>query len=114
MTDLTQYIRAELFVLVPVLYLLGAIFKKSPVKDWLIPYLLCAAGVLLSAAYFAGEGTAFLELVFSSVTQGVLCASCSVFANNLIKQFCARGKDGEEADETKTVLPDQQHSSDIL
>ena len=96
--EILELIHGELFVLVPVLYALGAALKKSPVKDWLIPYLLCLAGSLLSFAYLAGKGAegveGWLMLCFSAVTQGVLCAACSVYANNLFKQ-AKKGK-GED------------------
>ncbi|MBQ3003966.1 MAG: phage holin family protein [Clostridia bacterium] len=94
MTDLTSYIRSELFVLVPVLYALGQAFKKSPLSDWLIPYLLSAVGIALCALYLCTFMCDVRALWFASVTQGVLCAACSVYADNLIKQF-ARRKDGE-------------------
>ncbi len=94
MTDLSVYISSELFVLVPVLYALGMALKKSPLADWLIPYLLCGVGIALCALYHAVTMTDVRALWFASVTQGVLCAACSVYANNLIKQF-ARRKDGK-------------------
>ena len=99
MTDLTSLIHPELFVLVPVLYALGMALKKSPLSDWLIPYLLSAFGVGLSALYLATWQTDARALWFSAVTQGVLCAACSVYANNLIKQFLHR-KDVETERET--------------
>ena len=96
--DLTEYLRGELLVLVPVLYALGAALKRSPIKDWLIPYLLSGAGVLLAFVYLAGQGAedaaGWLTLIFSAVTQGVLCAACSVYAKNLQKQ----AKKGKEKD----------------
>ena len=101
MTDLADYIRTELFVLVPVLYAIGMALKKSPLADWLIPYLLCAFGVAMCALYLAPRETDLSSLWFTSLTQGVLCASCSVYANNLIKQFLHR-KD-EKMDETQTT-----------
>ena len=99
LTELTDYIRSELFVLVPVLYAVGAALKKSPLADWLIPYVLGLLGVALCALYLSQCETDALSLWFASLTQGVLCASCSVYANNLIKQFAHR-KD-EKTDETQ-------------
>ena len=99
--DLTEYIRTELFVLVPVLYALGMLLKKSPLQNWLIPFVLCGTGVVLSFAFFAGSGEAIGKTLFASVTQGVLCASCSVFTNNLIKQFKQRKSESDETDETE-------------
>ena len=93
--ELMELIHGELFVLVPVLYALGMALKKSPLKDWLIPYLLCGVGCVLSFAYLVGEGGVdLLTLLFSAVTQGVLCTACSVYANNLFKQ----AKKGKEDD----------------
>ena len=99
--DITESIRAELFVLVPVLYALGLLLKRSPLKDWLIPFVLCGAGVALSFAFFAGSGESLGKTAFASVTQGVLCASCSVFCKNLIKQVQERKRESSET-ETKT------------
>ena len=100
MAEIGEMIDAKLFVLVPVLYLLGMAFKKSPVSDWLIPFLLAAIGTLLSFDYFAGQGLPdgaeeALRLGFSSATQGVLCAACSVYAKNLWKQFRERREERE-------------------
>ena len=94
--DLTEYIRTELFVLVPVLYALGMALKKSPLADWLIPFVLCGTGIVLSFAFFAGSGETIGKTLFASVTQGVLCASCSVFTHNVIKQFKQRKRESNE------------------
>ena len=99
--DLTEYIRTELFVLVPVLYALGMLLKRSPLADWLIPFVLCGTGIVLSFAFFAGSGETIGKTLFASVTQGVLCASCSVFANNIIKQFKQRKSESDETDKTE-------------
>ena len=101
--DLTEYIRTELFVLVPVLYALGMLLKKSPLADWLIPFVLCGTGVVLSFAFFAGSGEPMGKTLFASVTQGVLCASCSVFANNVIKQFKKRKSESNETQDDQAA-----------
>lgn len=105
LTELSTYLRSELFVLVPVLYALGVALKKSPISDWLIPFLLCACGIALSALYLATTETDVKTLWFSAVTQGVLCAACTVYANNLFKQFLHR-KDVDKTDETQTFCDD--------
>ncbi len=91
--DLTAYLRSELFVLVPVLYVVGMLLKRSPMRDWLIPFVLCGAGVGVCFVYFWGEGAGLLQALYASMTQGVLCAACSVCANNLVKQFSKRNDD---------------------
>ena len=88
--ELMEFLRPELAVLVPVLYVLGGVLKKSPLQDWLIPFVLCVAGCVLSFLYLVSLGVDspadWLSLTFSAITQGVICAACSVYAKNLIKQ----------------------------
>ena len=88
---LKEFIRPELLVLIPVLYLYGVALKKSKVTDKHIPWLLGVASVILSFLYIAAtsDTTGWQETlmaVFSGVTQGVLCAGASVYVNQLVKQ----------------------------
>lgn len=86
MEALQSYIKPELLILIPVLYLLGAALKKSEFRDKLIPWILGGAGVLLACLYIvANEGFTAIG-VFTAITQGVLCAGASVFVNQLSKQ----------------------------
>lgn len=90
-----EYIKPELLILIPVLYLIGTAFKSSSVKDNLIPWLLGAISIALCAIWtFAnvqiGSGAEIATAVFTSITQGVLIAGASVYVNQLVKQT---GKD---------------------
>lgn len=92
MEQLTQFVKPELLILVPVLYLLGEGLKKSTVKDKYIPLLVGAAGVLLSLIYVLstediGGVLPLLGGVFTAVTQGILAAGGSVYCNQIIKQL---------------------------
>ena len=85
-----ELIRPELLVLIPVLYFLGMGFKKSAIfaERW-IPAVLGAAGVLLSLVYLAATlpvstAAEIAMLAFAGITQGILCAGCSVFVDKLI------------------------------
>ena len=90
--DFTEYLKPELLILVPVLYLMGMGLKKAAwFKDSLIPVLLGACGVVLAAVWvFAtadvSGGKAIATAAFTAVTQGVLCAGASVYANRIVKQ----------------------------
>ena len=92
MDYIMDFVRPELLVLVPVLYLLGCALKKSKtVSDKYIPLLLGACGVLLAVVYvLAGaQLTSWqdgLMVCFTAVTQGALCAGASVYVDQLIKQ----------------------------
>lgn len=89
--DLTNYLKPELYILIPVLWLVGKAIKKSSIADKYIPLILGALGIVLSTAYLLPiyvpstlEG--IFELLFSGVTQGILYAAGSVYAQNIIVQ----------------------------
>lgn len=89
--DFLQYIKPELLVLIPVLYLIGVGIKRSAIKDTLIPLLLGAIGVILSGLYvFATSEIQGVQevatAIFTAVTQGVLVAGASVYTDQIIKQ----------------------------
>ena len=69
----------ELVFIVPALWCIGYWLKSTPnVKDWIIPYFLCALSI-------AG---AILTVGFSveAVANGVIAVGLAVFGNQLIKQ----------------------------
>lgn len=82
--DFTQYINAELLVLIPVLYAIGFGLKKIPkIKDEFIPLILGGVGIALSVLYihtFTAAG------IFTAIVQGILCAAAAVYANQIYKQ----------------------------
>ena len=92
---LNEYIKPELLVLIPVLYLVGVAIKKSNIADKFIPWILGGVSVALSALWiFASCNVAtpadIALAIFTAVTQGVLIAGASVYVNQLVKQT---GKD---------------------
>ena len=90
-----EFIKPELVVLIPVLYLFGSGLKKSDIADKHIPWILGAASVILCSIFIAatsviGGWQDALMSVFLGLTQGILCAGASVYVNQLVKQS---GKD---------------------
>jgi len=88
---LKEFIKPELLILIPVLYIVGVALKKSQIKDVWIPWILGAISVALSLVYIGAttslaDWQMILLAIFSGVTQGVLCAGSSVYVNQLIKQ----------------------------
>ena len=86
-----DYIKTELLILIPVLYFIGIGLKKSKLPDKYIPTVLGIFAVMLSAicviatADISGiQETA--SAIFTAVTQGVLVAGASVYANQLYVQ----------------------------
>lgn len=92
MEAIKELIRPELLVLIPVLYFIGVALKKSAsISDKYIPLLLGATGIVLATVYLVSvtpfsSGSEIAALIFAGITQGVLCAGCSVYFNQIAKQ----------------------------
>ena len=89
--ELKEFIKPELLILIPVLYVVGIGLKKSKLSDTLIPLILGGTAILLSAAWvIATSDISTLKDVayalFISVTQGILSAGSSVYVNQLYVQ----------------------------
>ena len=98
-----DYIKPELLVLIPVLYLVGVAIKKSNLNDRWIPIVLGAAGVVLAGQYIFATtdmsgGKDAVMAVFVALTQGILTAGASVYANQIYKQIT---KGGEEKNDNE-------------
>lgn len=86
MENLQTYIQPELLILIPVLCFLGMGLKTSKIKDKYIPWILGGFGIGLAVLYVVGVSGINALSVFTAITQGILCAGGSVYANQLIKQ----------------------------
>lgn len=87
MEKLQDYIKPELLVLIPVLYILGLMLKKTEkINDKYIPVMLGIIGIVLCAIYVAAVSGICLMSVFTAVTQGILVAGAAVYVNQLVKQ----------------------------
>lgn len=88
-----DFIKPELLVLIPVLYIVGRGFKKtSLIKDKFIPLLLGSISILLAGLYtFATSDVNGINeitmAIFTAITQGILIAGASVYANQIYKQL---------------------------
>ena len=89
---LKELIRPELVTLIPVLYLIGIGLKKSEnTADKHIPLWLGGISVVLTLMYMVSTNTIATyrdaaAIIFSAITQGILCAGASVYINQIIKQ----------------------------
>ena len=89
--ELKEFIKPELLILIPVLYVVGIGLKKSKLSDTLIPLILGGIAIVLSAAWvIATSDISTLKDVayalFISITQGILSAGASVYVNQLYVQ----------------------------
>ncbi|MGI6012612.1 MAG: phage holin family protein [Ruminococcus sp.] len=93
MEQLLEYIKPELIIVAVVLYFLGSALKKaSLVKDKYIPFLLGGVGIVICSVYIfavcdcrSGQDAAMA--IFTAVTQGILVAGLSTYANQIMKQL---------------------------
>ncbi len=86
-----EFIKPELLVLIPVLYVIGIGFKKSKISDTHIPLLLGVISIVLSASWIIATSNIstwkdVAYATFVSVTQGILSAGASVYMNQLYVQ----------------------------
>ena len=84
-----EFIKPEILILIPVLYLIGMMIKGTTlIKDKYIPLVLGIVGIILAVIWMlATEGAENIYMaIFTAITQGILCAGASVYANQLVKQ----------------------------
>lgn len=90
--NLNDYLKPELLILVPFMYLIGAECKKSAlVADKYIPIILGIVSILNSGVWVLATSPlgSFQEVcmaIFTAVTQGILAAGASVYVNQVVKQ----------------------------
>ena len=99
--EILEYIKPELLVLIPVMYLIGVAVKHSVVNNRYIPLVLGIISVLLCilwvlASSEMGSAKDITAALFTAVTQGVLIAGASVYADQLYKQSKKDKKDKGE------------------
>lgn len=79
MDNIIKFVPEQLLILVAALYIIGYFLKKTPkVLNWSIPWILIILGI--------GFSISILGVNPTSILQGVICAFCSVGANQLVKQ----------------------------
>lgn len=79
MENLIDYIVDQALVVIPVLLILGKIFKDTPkVKDWSIPYILLVLGIIFAVG--------LMGFSVDAIIQGVLVSGAAVFGHQLFVQ----------------------------
>lgn len=79
MENITSYILDNALILIPVLYVVGAILKGTEkVEDKYIPVILLPIGVILAMLIVGFNVNGFI--------QGILVTGATVYANQLVKQ----------------------------
>ena len=78
--DFLKFITESALILIPVLYIVGAILKGTElIKDKYIPIILMPIGIAFSIAV--------IGVNIQAVIQGILVTGATVYSNQLIKQL---------------------------
>ena len=81
--EILEYIISEALIIIPVLWILGSFLKRTPkVQDWIIPWVLLLAGVVLAIG--------IIGFTVDAAVQGVLVAGAAVLGHQLLKQTTNR------------------------
>lgn len=92
MDQIMNYVKPELLIVAVVLYLIGMGLKKAQaVRDKYIPLILGGIGVVICTVWVLSNCPihAYQDVagaVFTAVTQGILVAGLSTYANQIVKQ----------------------------
>lgn len=87
--DFGSYVIDQCLIMVPVLYALGAIFKRVPkIPDWIIPFALLAIGVVFCVGISLRPESG-MDIV-GAIIQGVLVTGAAVLVDQGIKQAINR------------------------
>ena len=79
MDNLISYITDNALILIPAIYVIGAVLKGTElIKDKYIPVILLPIGVILAMLLVGFNVNGFI--------QGVLVTGVAVYANQLVKQ----------------------------
>lgn len=92
MEQVINYVKPELIVVAVVLYFLGEGIKQSQtIKNKYIPLINGAVGIVLCGIYVFATSSCQTEqeiamAAFTAITQGILVAGLSTYADQIIKQ----------------------------
>ncbi|MDI9476267.1 MAG: phage holin family protein [Natronincolaceae bacterium] len=82
--QMVMLIKPELFILVPVLNIIGMYIKKTGIiKSWAIPITLGVLGIVVSILVLGFERGFAPSVILDGILQGILAAGIAVYAHQL-------------------------------
>jgi len=82
MAEVVEFIKPELLILIPVLWIIGKAIKCSDAPNGNIPVILGFIGITLAGLWVMGY-----HAVFTAIVQGVLVAGIAVYGHHLYKRL---------------------------
>lgn len=83
--EIITAIKPELLIMMPVLYTIAELIKKTKVKTWKIPFILWGVSILLTFLYLLTVYT-FVQCIYTGIVQGTFLAMATVGSNQFYKQ----------------------------
>ena len=85
---MNEYIKPELLILIPCLYVIGVMIKDIKlIMNKYIPLILTGISLVLTNLYVLGMSGLSAVNLFTAFVQAILCVACAVYADQLKKQF---------------------------
>lgn len=90
---LENFIRADAWILIPVLYLIGMFLEQTPkVPEWVSPWVQMTIGIIFCLIYYG--------MIIQAVVQGILVAGAAVLFKDLVhKPIQAAKKSNKDNDQ---------------
>lgn len=116
----SSYIKSELIIVIPVLFILTQVLKKSKLKKSHIPLIITGVSILITGLYIFSSSDflsakGFLSCLFSVLTQGILLSGASALMNEVIrlrKCECSTSAAKQVLSESKQENPESSDEDD--
>lgn len=83
-TEILNFIKPELLILIPVLIVLGLIIKGiKNIPDWVIPIVLGLIGILFAVLLLGFQEGFTGPIILTGIIQGILAAGMAVYVHQL-------------------------------
>ncbi|MEF9962583.1 MAG: phage holin family protein [Erysipelotrichaceae bacterium] len=94
---MNEYIKSELLIIVPVLYVIARFMDASKVPNDKIPYVLMMVSILLAGIYTFSKidihsFQTILMAIFSTLVQGILLSGSAIFSGILFQSYTKNRK----------------------
>ncbi|NLK17420.1 MAG: hypothetical protein GX304_02700 [Clostridiales bacterium] len=83
--EIATAIEPSLLFLLPILYAIGEMIKRTPIKNWMIPFILWGASVFIVTVYLFSQEIS-VQNIFVGFIQGTILAMTTVGGNQFYKQ----------------------------
>lgn len=118
---LNQYLKPELLILIPVIYVINTILFKTKVNNDHIPYITGIFSIVLCTIYVFATSqivniNSILMAIFTSLTQGILIGGTGLYSNIILNILPTKFKEAAKKltnDSTDITIPFEEIKKEI-